>query len=82
MEQYQCLGGFVMLLTRPICIGRLHARELIGSGPRLLRRGATLTYVTTEQFLIAFDLESLRDLPDREQLEDAGFTAESEKAGI
>jgi chromosome segregation and condensation protein ScpB len=29
--------------------------------------------VTTEQFLVAFDLESLQDLPDREQMEDAGF---------
>lgn len=40
---------------------------------RSLRRGAPYTYVTTEQFLIAFDLESLQDLPDREQLEDAGM---------
>ncbi|MGH1357015.1 MAG: SMC-Scp complex subunit ScpB [Thalassovita sp.] len=53
-------------------IGRLHARGLIGSGPRSPRRGAPYTYVTTEQFLVAFDLESLQDLPDREQLEDAG----------
>ena len=54
-------------------IGRLHARGLIGTGPRSPRRGAPYTYVTTEQFLVAFDLESLQDLPDREQLEDAGF---------
>ena len=53
-------------------IGRLHARGLIGAGPRSPRRGAPYTFVTTEAFLIAFDLESLRDLPDREQLEDAG----------
>lgn len=53
-------------------IGRLHARGLIGSGPRSPRRGAPYTYVTTEQFLVAFDLESLQDLPDREQMEDAG----------
>ena len=52
-------------------IGRLHAR-LIGTGPRSPRRGAPYTYVTTEQFLVAFDLESLQDLPDREQMEDAG----------
>lgn len=56
-------------------IGRLHARGLIGSGPRLPRRGAPFTYVTTEQFLVAFDIESLQDLPDREQLEDAGLGA-------
>ncbi|MDD9729202.1 SMC-Scp complex subunit ScpB [Sedimentitalea sp. XS_ASV28] len=54
-------------------IGRLHARGLIGTGPRSPRRGAPYTYVTTDQFLTAFDLESLRDLPDREQLEDAGL---------
>ncbi|MXQ09718.1 SMC-Scp complex subunit ScpB [Alphaproteobacteria bacterium GH1-50] len=53
-------------------IGRLHARGLIGTGPRSPQRGAPYTYVTTEQFLVAFDLESLNDLPDREQLEDAG----------
>lgn len=53
-------------------IGRLHARGLIGTGPRAPRRGAPYTYVTTEQFLVAFDLETLQDLPDREQLEDAG----------
>jgi len=54
-------------------IGRLHARELIGTGPRSPRRGAPYTYVTTEQFLVVFDLASLRDLPNREQLEDAGL---------
>lgn len=53
-------------------IGRLHAQGLIGTGPRSPRRGAPYTYVTTEQFLVAFDLTSLQDLPDREQLEDAG----------
>ena len=53
-------------------IGRLHARDLIGTGPRSPRRGAPYTFVTTDQFLVAFGLESLRDLPDREQLEDAG----------
>jgi len=57
-------------------IGRLHARNLIGTGPRSPRRGAPYTFVTTEQFLLAFGLESLRDLPDREQLEDAGVVDE------
>ncbi|MCI5038417.1 hypothetical protein FIU94_20415 (plasmid) [Sulfitobacter sp. THAF37] len=55
-------------------IGRLHARDLIGTGPRSPRRGAPYTFVTTEQFLVAFGLESLRDLPDREQLVDAGLS--------
>ena len=54
-------------------IGKLHARGLIGTGPRSPWRGAQYTYVTTEKFLIAFDLKTLQDLPDREQLQDAGF---------
>jgi segregation and condensation protein B len=54
-------------------IGRLHARDLIGTGPRSPRRGAPYTFVTTEQFLVAFNLESLADLPEREQLDDAGL---------
>ena len=58
-------------------IGRLHARDLVGTGPRSPRRGAPYTFVTTEQFLVAFGLESLRDLPDREQLEEAGLTGEA-----
>ncbi|KEJ94152.1 segregation and condensation protein B [Pseudosulfitobacter pseudonitzschiae] len=57
-------------------IGRLYARNLIGTGPRAPRRGAPYTFVTTEQFLVAFGLDSLRDLPDREQLEDAGIVVE------
>ena len=54
-------------------IGRLHARGLIGTGPRSPRRGAPYTFVTTEQFLVAVDLETLQDLRDREQMEDAGL---------
>ncbi|MFP7675682.1 SMC-Scp complex subunit ScpB [Marivita sp. S0852] len=54
-------------------IGRRHAHGLIGTGPRSPRRGAPYTFVTTEQFLVAFDLETLADLPEREQLEDAGL---------
>ena len=54
-------------------IGRLHAQNLIGTGPRAPRRGAPYTYVTTDRFLAAFDLTSLQDLPDREQMDDAGL---------
>jgi segregation and condensation protein B len=54
-------------------IGRLADRDLIGTGPREPRRGAPYTFVTTELFLAAFGLESLRDLPDQEGLEDAGL---------
>ena len=57
-------------------IGRLHARGLIGTGPRAPRRGVPYTFVTTEQFPMAFGLETLGDLPDREQLEDAGIAGD------
>ena len=53
-------------------IGRLHAQGLIGTGPRAPRRGAPYTFVTTQRFLVAFGLQSLHDLPDAEQLSDAG----------
>ena len=56
-------------------IGRLSGRDLIGTGPREPRRGAPYTFVTTETFLIAFGMESLRDLPDAEQLADTGLFA-------
>lgn len=54
-------------------IGRLSERGLIATGPREPRRGAPYTFVTTETFLAAFGMDSLRDLPDAEQLEDAGL---------
>ena len=37
------------------------------------RTGTDVVRGMTEQFLVAFGLESLRDLPDLEQLEDAGL---------
>ena len=58
-------------------IGRLAERDLIGTGPREPRRGAPYTFVTTEAFLAAFGMESLRDLPDPEQLDDAGLAGPS-----
>lgn len=54
-------------------IGRLRMRGLITTGPRSPRPGAPYTYVTAPLFLVAFDLQSLRDLPDMEQLKDAGL---------
>ena len=47
-----------------------HPRRLCPGDPR---RGAPYTFVTTETFLAAFGMESLRDLPDPEQLDDAGL---------
>lgn len=54
-------------------IARLRAQDLIATGPRSPQRGAPHTFVTTEQFLMTFNLESLGDLPDHEQLEDTGM---------
>ncbi len=56
-------------------VGRLVERGLIGTGPREPRRGAPYTFVTTEAFLAAFGMQSLRDLPDPEQLNDAGLSS-------
>ena len=56
-------------------IGRLAERDLIGTGPREPRRGAPYTFVTTDTFFTAFGMQSLRDMPDPEQLEDAGLAA-------
>ena len=57
-------------------LARLRARDLIATGPRSPRAGAPYTYVTTQTFLVAFDLPTLRDLPDRELLEDAGLSTD------
>ncbi|AUX78675.1 SMC-Scp complex subunit ScpB [Sinorhizobium fredii] len=54
-------------------IGSLRDAGFIGSGPRSPTPGAPYTYVTTKQFLSVFGLETLRDLPDLERLEDAGL---------
>lgn len=54
-------------------IGNLRGAGFIGSGPRSPTPGAPYTYVTTNHFLLAFGMETLRDLPDIEALEDAGL---------
>lgn len=45
-------------------LARLRFKELIASGPRSPRPGAPHTFVTTETFLMTFDLQNLRDLPE------------------
>ena len=54
-------------------IGRLRGFDMIASGPRSPTPGAPYTYVTTPGFLTEFGLNTLRDLPDFEALEDAGL---------
>jgi|GEM_PF-93959 len=54
-------------------IGTLRSQDLIASGPRSPTQGAPYSYVTTKAFLREFGLDTLRDLPDMERLEDAGL---------
>lgn len=54
-------------------ISHLRALGFIAGGPRSPTPGAPYTYVTTPAFLAHFGLDTLRDLPDREALEDAGL---------
>ena len=49
-------------------LARLRFKDLIASGPRAPRAGAPHTFVTTETFLTAFDLQTLRDLPDQNEV--------------
>lgn len=54
-------------------IGRLRGLDFIAAGPRSPQPGAPYTYVTTKAFLSHFGLQTLRDLPDMDMLEDAGL---------
>jgi segregation and condensation protein B len=54
-------------------IGALRGKGLIAAGPRSPQPGAPFTYITTDDFLSLYGLNSLRDLPDMEKLEDAGL---------
>ena len=54
-------------------IGALRGAGYLASGPRSPTPGAPYTYVTTKQFLSTFGMQTLRDLPDIEALEDAGL---------
>lgn len=57
-------------------IASLRDVGFIASGPRSPTPGAPYTYVTTKHFLSAFGLETLRDLPKLEMLQDAGLLGE------
>ena len=54
-------------------IGHLRGAGMIASGPRSPTPGAPYTFVTTKEFLLEFGLDTLRELPDFEALEDAGL---------
>ncbi len=59
-------------ISRDTIASLRHAGFLV-PGPRSPTPGAPYTYVTTRQFLSAFGMQTLRDLPDIEALEDAGL---------
>jgi len=61
--------------------GHLRSLGFIASGPRSPTPGAPYTYVTTPTFLSHFGFDTLRDLPDREMLEDAGLLSKSNMLG-
>ena len=61
-------------------IASLRNANFLASGPRSPTPGAPYTYVTTKHFLIAFGMETLRDLPDIEALEDAGLLSRTAAA--
>ena len=54
-------------------IAALREEGLIAAGPRSPKLGAPYAYVTTEKFLLEFEFELLRELPDLEVLRDAGL---------
>lgn len=54
-------------------IASLRNANFLASGPRSPTPSAPYTYVTPKHFLTAFGLQTLRDLPDIEALEDAGL---------
>ena len=54
-------------------IASLRNANVLASGPRSPTPGAPYTYVTTKHFLTTFGMQTLRDLPDIEALEDAGL---------
>ena len=56
-------------------IATLRDAAFIAPGPRKPQPGAPFAYVTTANFLSAFGVASLRDLPDHEALRDAGLAA-------
>jgi segregation and condensation protein B len=61
-------------------IAALRGAGFVMSGPRSPTPGAPYTYVTTAHFLSAFNMETLRNLPHIEALEDAGLLSRNDHA--
>jgi chromosome segregation and condensation protein ScpB len=82
LSEYDLAVLAAIAFHHPVSRDGLAERDLIGTGPREPRRGAPYTFVTTETFLATFGMASLRDLPDPEQLVDAGLAGPSEAYDI
>ncbi|MFK8254128.1 SMC-Scp complex subunit ScpB [Ancylobacter terrae] len=67
------LGRFFGREVSRDTVGHLRRLGFIAAGPRAPQPGAPHTYVTTKAFLTHYGLDTLRDLPDLEALEDAGL---------
>lgn len=63
-------------------IAALRDKIMITAGPRSPTPGAPFTYVTTKRFLEYFGLDTLRDLPELEALEDAGLLSKTDLAAV
>jgi segregation and condensation protein B len=61
-------------------IGALRDKNMIAAGPRSPTAGAPFTYVTTKGFLEHFGLDTLRDIPGLDELEDAGLLGQADKS--
>jgi segregation and condensation protein B len=61
-------------------IAALRDKNMITAGPRSPTAGAPFTYVTTKGFLEHFGLDTLRDLPDLDAMQDAGLLTGGEGA--
>lgn len=69
-------AGVTEILGREVSrdvIAALRDKNMITAGPRSPMAGAPFTYVTTKGFLEHFGLGTLRDLPELDELEDAGL---------
>ena len=54
-------------------ISSIAKRGYIGQGPRSPLPGSPMTYVTTQDFLVAFGFKSLAELPDMNKLLESGL---------
>ena len=76
------IGEFLGREVSRDSIAALRAAGLIATGPRSPQPGAPYNFVTTPGFLAHFGFESLGNLEDFEQLQDAGLLESADGAEI